>query len=124
MMALLGSFDDQNLPCGSTRSWVLWIRPPGSSVVALVALLGGSGHPRSEARLGLLARLLDPEPCDVEGGQEEQGQQGRNEQAADDGVSHWSPEDFRGDRDHPERGGGRGQHDRPKAVGRRIDYRV
>jgi hypothetical protein len=39
-----------------------------------VALFGGSGYTRSETRLGLLARFLDPEPGNVEGRQEQEGQ--------------------------------------------------
>jgi hypothetical protein len=64
------------------------------------------GYARSEARFGLFSGFFDPEPGDVEGGKEEEGQQGRNEEAADNGVGHRAPEDFRGDRDHAQRGGG------------------
>src|SRR5258708_34030379 len=49
-------------------------------------------------RLGLLARLLDTEPGDIEGRREEQGLQACDEQAADDCVVHRSTEDSRGDR--------------------------
>jgi hypothetical protein len=53
-------------------------------------LFRDSRHPLREAHLGLFSRLLDPEPGDVEGGKEEEGQQGRDEEAADDskGLNH------------------------------------
>ena len=37
---------------------------------------------------GGAARLLDPEPGDVEGRQEEEGQQGCGQEAADDRIGH------------------------------------
>ena len=49
---------------------------------------------------GGAARLLDPEPGDVEGRQEEEGQQGCGQEAADDRIGHRPPGDFRGNRDH------------------------
>jgi hypothetical protein len=63
-------------------------------------------------RLGLLSWLFDAEPGDIEGRQEEQGEQSRDEEAADDGVGHRPPKDFGRDRYQAESGGGRGQHDR------------
>src|SRR6516162_5918142 len=42
-------------------------------------LLRYRGHTRAETGLGLLARLLDAEPRDIEGRQEEQGQQSHDE---------------------------------------------
>ena len=63
---------------------------PRHGGAAVVALFGGCGYTGSETRLGLLARLLDTEPGDVEGRQEQQGQQGRDEEAADDRVDRRS----------------------------------
>ena len=50
-----------------------------------------------DPHLSLLCRLLDPEPGDIEGRQKQQGQQGRDKTAADDGVGHWSPEHLQRD---------------------------
>src|SRR2546423_13946851 len=53
----------------------------------------------------LLRRFFDAEPGDIKGRQKEQGQQCRNKEAADNRVSHRSPENLWRDRDHAEGGG-------------------
>ena len=87
---------------------------------------GKGGCPRRlcDTHRPLLCWLFNAEPGNVESRQEQQGQQGRDNEPPDDGVSHRPPEYLGRDRDHAERGGGCGQYDRPEAVCRRVDHRI
>ena len=58
-----------------------------------MALLGDSRHPLWETRFGLSSRFLDPESGDVEGRQKEEGEQGRDKEAADDREAFNHPTD-------------------------------
>lgn len=66
---------------------------------------------------------LDPEPGDVQRGQEQQGQHRSDDDAAHHGKGHRSPEDLPRDRDQRQRGGSGGQHDRAHPVFGGLDHR-
>ena len=61
-------------------------------------------------------RRLDAKPCHVERGQEHQGEQRRNHEAADHRIGHRPPEHGGRDRDHAENGSGGGQEDRTQPM--------
>src|SRR5271169_673693 len=78
-----------------TRTRILFFRLPQGAY----PLLGGSGHTCGETWLRLLSRLLDAEPGDIKGRQEQQSKQRRDKEPPDDRIGHGSPEDFRRNRD-------------------------
>src|SRR5882757_7719953 len=112
-----------------TRCWARRCSmPPARAMLAIEVpdwriACGNCGNPsgRSWPALG---RFLDTIPGDVERRQEQQGQQGGHDDAADHGEGHRAPEDLARDRDHAQAGGGCGEQDGPHAVQGGFDHGV
>jgi hypothetical protein len=77
-----------------------------------------------EATYLLRRRLLDTEPDDIKSRQEYERQHRCHRQTAHDGVSHRSPKDGRGDRDHAKNGGRCREKDWAKAMQGRFNDSV
>src|ERR1041385_8144316 len=66
----------------------------------------------------------DPEPCDVQSGQEYEGEQCRDNEPAHHRIGHRSPEYGGGDGDHAENCGCGSEQDRPQPMLSRLDDRI
>ncbi|PAV92363.1 hypothetical protein WR25_23970 [Diploscapter pachys] len=72
---------------------------------------------------GFLGSILAAEEQKVEGGQRDQGQDGRADQSADHHDRHRPPEDVEAQGDEGEHGGQGGQHHGARAADRCLDHR-